>query len=144
MISPVEAAINGGTTVSLKIVSRQLASVAVSAQALAEPTFPEVSILELSGTITLGDGSMALRDAIRVQLAGGTKYFLLNLYGINYIDSSGIAELVSAFTTVRSHGGDLKLVNPNQKILDLLQLTRICTIIDIFNDEDVAIGSFGR
>ena len=103
-----------------------------------------VTILDLSGRITLGEGSVQLRDAVRDLLAKGQKQILLNLGDVNYIDSSGIGELVSAFTPVHNQGGDLKLLNLTKKVHDLLQITKLYTVFDIKDDEASAIASFAR
>ncbi|HTY83961.1 MAG TPA: STAS domain-containing protein [Silvibacterium sp.] len=103
-----------------------------------------VTILDLSGRITLGEGSVQLRDAIRDLLAKGQKLILLNLADVNYIDSSGIGELVSAYTTVRNQGGELKLLNLTKKVHDLLQITKLYTVFDVKDDEATAIASFTR
>ena len=103
-----------------------------------------VTILDLSGRITLGEGSVQLRDAIRDLLAKGSKLILLNLADVNYIDSSGIGELVSAYTTVRNQGGELKLLNLTKKVHDLLQITKLYTVFDVKDDEASAISSFSR
>jgi len=101
-----------------------------------------VTILDLSGRITLGEGSVQLRDAVRDLLTKGQKHILLNLADVNYIDSSGIGELVSAFTTVRNQGGELKLLKLTKKVHDLLQITKLYTVFDIKDDEAQAIASF--
>ncbi len=103
-----------------------------------------VTILDLSGRITLGEGSVQLRDTVRELLAKGSKNILLNLGDITYIDSSGIGELVSAFTTVRNQGGELKLLNLTKKVHDLLQITKLYTVFDIKDDEASAIAAFGK
>ena len=103
-----------------------------------------VTILDLSGRITLGEGSVQLRDAVRDLLAKGQKHILLNLAEVNYIDSSGIGELVSAFTTVRNQGGELKLLKLTKKVHDLLQITKLYTVFDIKDDEAEAIASFKK
>jgi anti-sigma B factor antagonist len=103
-----------------------------------------VTILDLSGRITLGEGSVQLRDAVRDLLSKGSKKILLNLGDVNYIDSSGIGELVSAYTTVRNQGGDLKLLNLTKKVHDLLQITKLYTVFDIKDDEASAVASFDR
>src|ERR1700739_209863 len=103
-----------------------------------------VTILDLSGRITLGEGSVQLRDAVRDLLAKGQKLILLNLADVNYIDSSGIGELVSAYTTVRNQGGELKLLNLTKKVHDLLQITKLYTVFDVKDDEATAIASFTR
>ncbi len=101
-----------------------------------------VTIVDCSGRITLGEGSVILRDAVRDLLTKGQKKILLNLGEVTYIDSSGIGELVSAFTTVRNQSGDLKLLNLTKKVHDLLQITKLYTVFDVKEDEAVAIKSF--
>jgi len=103
-----------------------------------------VTILDLSGRITLGEGSVQLRDATRDLLSKGSKLILLNLGDVNYIDSSGIGELVSAYTTVRNQGGELKLLNLTKKVHDLLQITKLYTVFDVKDDEATAIASFAK
>src|ERR1041384_4344696 len=103
-----------------------------------------VTILDLSGRITLGEGSVVLRDTIREVLGKGEKKILLNLGDVTYIDSSGIGELVSAFTAVRKEGGELKLLNLTKKVHDLLQITKLYTVFDIKDDETAAIKSFAK
>jgi anti-sigma B factor antagonist len=103
-----------------------------------------VSIVDLSGRITLGEGSTMLRDIVREMIAKGNKKILLNLGDVTYIDSSGIGELVSAFTTVRNGGGELKLLNLTKKVHDLLQITKLYTVFDIKDDEANAIESFAK
>jgi anti-sigma B factor antagonist len=103
-----------------------------------------VTILDLSGRITLGEGSVQLRDAVRDLLTKGQKQILLNLADVNYIDSSGIGELVSAYTTGRNQGGELKLLNLTKKVHDLLQITKLYTVFDVKDDEASAIASFTR
>src|ERR1700740_1558112 len=100
-----------------------------------------VTILDLSGRITLGEGSVVLRDTIREVLGRGEKKILLNLGDVTYIDSSGIGELVSAFTAVRKEGGELKLLNLTKKVHDLLQITKLYTVFDVNDDEATAIAS---
>jgi len=101
-----------------------------------------VTVVDMSGRITLGEGSVVLRDSIRDLVAKGQKKILLNLGDVTYIDSSGIGELVSAFTTVRTQGGELKLLNLTKKVHDLLQITKLYTVFDIKDDETAAVGSF--
>ncbi|HSY71390.1 MAG TPA: STAS domain-containing protein [Alloacidobacterium sp.] len=103
-----------------------------------------ITVLDLSGRITLGEGSVQLRDAVRDLLAKGSKLILLNLADVNYIDSSGIGELVSAYTTVRNQGGELKLLNLTKKVHDLLQITKLYTVFDVKDDEASAIASYSR
>ena len=103
-----------------------------------------VTILDLSGRITLGEGSVVLRDAIREILGRGEKKILLNLGDVTYIDSSGIGELVSAFTAVRKETGELKLLNLTKKVHDLLQITKLYTVFDVKDDEATAIAAFTK
>ena len=103
-----------------------------------------VTVVDFSGRITLGEGSVVLRDTIRDLLSKGSKKILLNLGDVTYIDSSGIGELVSAFTTVRNGGGELKLLNLTKKVHDLLQITKLYTVFDIKDDEASAISAFTK
>ena len=103
-----------------------------------------VTIVDLSGRITLGEGSVVLRDLVRELLNKGSKRILLNLGDVTDIDRSGIGELVSAYTTVRNGGGDRKLLNLPKKVHDLLQITKLYTVFDIKDDEAAAVASFGK
>ena len=103
-----------------------------------------ITIVDLSGRITLGEGSVVLRDTIKDLLGKGQKKILLNLGDVSYIDSSGIGELVSAFTTVKNGGGELKLLNLTKKVHDLLQITKLYTVFDVKDDEASAISSFTK
>src|SRR5262250_3809857 len=100
-----------------------------------------ITIVDLSGRISLGEGSALLRKTVRDLLEQGHARILLNLGDVNYIDSSGIGELVSGFTAVRNRGGELKLLNLTKKVNDLLQLTKLFTVFDVYNDESSAVGS---
>lgn len=112
------------------------------ALALASREVDGVTVLELSGRITLGEGSVQLRDAIRDLIGKGQRRILLDLGEVNYIDSSGLGELVSAYTTAKNQGATLKLLKLTKKVHDLLQLTKLYTVFDIYDDEAKAIGSF--
>ena len=101
-----------------------------------------VTIIDLSGRIALGEGSALLRTTIRELLETGQRKILLNLGDVNYIDSSGIGELVSGFTAVRSREGELKLLNLTKKVHDLLQITKLFTVFDVYNEESTAIQSY--
>jgi anti-sigma B factor antagonist len=103
-----------------------------------------VTVVDLSGRITLGEGSVILRDTVRDLIGKGDKKILLNLGDVTYIDSSGIGELVSAFTTVRNQGGELKLLRLTKKVHDLLQITKLYTVFDVRDDETQAIASFKK
>jgi anti-sigma B factor antagonist len=101
-----------------------------------------VSIVDCSGRITLGEGSVVLRDTVKGLLSKSQKKILLNLGDVNYIDSSGIGELVSAYTTVKNQGGELKLLKLTKKVHDLLQITKLYTVFDVKDDEAAAVKSF--
>jgi len=101
-----------------------------------------ITVVDLSGRITLGEGSAMLRQMVRDLLAKGQHKVLLNLGDINYIDSSGIGELVSGFTTVRNQGGELKLLHLTKKVHDLLQITKLFTVFEVHDNEQQALASF--
>lgn len=101
-----------------------------------------VTVVDISGRITLGEGSALLRKTIRELLDEERGRLLLNLGDVDYIDSSGIGELVSAFTTVKSRGGDMKLLNLTKKVRDLLQITKLFTVFEVFTDENTALSSY--
>ena len=102
----------------------------------------DVRVISLSGKITIGSGDVMLRDLITKSLDEGKKKILLDLGGVSAIDSSGIGEMVAAYTSVTNRGAQLKLVNLSRKINDILQVTQLITVFDVFDDEDEAIGSF--
>ncbi len=101
-----------------------------------------VTVLDLSGRITLGEGSVQIRDAIRELIGKGQKSVLLDMGDVNYIDSSGLGELVSAYTSAKNQSAALKLLKLTKKVHDLLQLTKLYTVFDIYDDEAAAIASF--
>jgi anti-sigma B factor antagonist len=103
-----------------------------------------VTIVDISGRIELGEESAALRDMVCDLLSKGQKQILLNLGDVHYIDSSGLGTLVSAFTSVRKQGGELKLVNLTNKVSDLMQITKLYTVFDITNDEAATVRSFAQ
>jgi len=102
----------------------------------------DVTVLDMDGKVTIGDGSVALRSAIRRLLEEGKKKVLLNLAGVGYIDSSGIGELVSSYTSIKNAGGQLKLLNLTQKIHDLLTITKLLTVFDVYESEADALNSY--
>jgi anti-sigma B factor antagonist len=102
----------------------------------------DVTILDLQGKVTIGEGSVALRNTIRRLLGEGKSKILMNLGGVGYIDSSGIGELVSSFTAVNKEGGSLKLLNLTQKIQDLLAITKLLTVFDVYDSEADALASY--
>jgi anti-sigma B factor antagonist len=101
-----------------------------------------VTVLDLNGRITLGEGSVQLREAIRDLISKGSKTILLNMGDVNYIDSSGLGELVSAYTTAKNQSAQVKLLSLTKKVKDVLQLTKLYTVFDIYDDEASAIGSY--
>jgi anti-sigma B factor antagonist len=104
----------------------------------------DVTLVDLSGRIALGEGSALLRKTVRDLVEAGKLKILLNLGDVNYIDSSGIGELVSGFTAVRNRGGELKLLNLTKKIHDLLQITKLFTVFDVYSEESTAVISFRK
>jgi anti-sigma B factor antagonist len=113
--------------VSVKLTSRQVG---------------DVTVIDAAGRITLGEGASAFRNVIRDLVTKGNKKVLLNLGEVSYIDSSGIGELVSGFTTVTNSGGQLKLVGLSKRVKDLLQITKLYTVFEAFDDETEAVRSF--
>jgi anti-sigma B factor antagonist len=106
-------------------------------------TVGDVTVMDLSGKITIGEGSVQLREAVKTLLESGNKKILLNLGDVSYVDSSGIGELVSSFTTVKNQQGQLKLLNLTKKIQDLLMITKLLTVFDTYDNEGTAVASFG-
>ena len=102
----------------------------------------ETTVVELGGRIILGEGSALLRKTVRGLLEENRKRLVLNLADVDYIDSSGIGELVSAYTAVKNRGGELKLLHLTKKVHDLLQLTKLYTVFDVYTDESTALRSF--
>jgi len=102
----------------------------------------DVTVVDAAGRITLGEGSSALRDTLRDMVTKGQKKILLNLSEVSYIDSSGIGELVSGFTTVTNQGGTLKLLGLTKRVKDLLQITKLYTVFDVHDSEVSAVRSF--
>ncbi len=102
----------------------------------------DVTVVDAAGRITLGEAASAFRDTIRDLAAKGNKKILLNLGEVSYIDSSGIGEMVSGFTTITNDGGQLKLLGLNKRIKDLLQITKLYTVFDTYDEEAAAIRSF--
>jgi anti-sigma B factor antagonist len=105
-------------------------------------TVGDVQILDCSGKITLGEGTMAVRNTVMDVLKEGGKKIILNLADVNYIDSSGIGELVRTYITVSSGGGELKLLSLTKKIQELLQITKLLTVFQVYDSESAALASF--
>jgi len=104
----------------------------------------DVKILDVSGKITLGEGTKALRDQVKGLLNSGQKKLLLNLADVNYIDSSGLGELVSCRVAADNQGAKLKLVNLTKKLQELMAITKLLTVFEVFEDETPAVASFGK
>jgi anti-sigma B factor antagonist len=102
----------------------------------------DVTILDLTGKMTLGDGDQSLKDKINSLVLDGHKKIVLNLAGVPYIDSSGLGEIVRTYTTVSRQGGSLKLLNLTKRITDLLAITKLLTVFETHDSEDDAVRSF--
>ncbi len=102
----------------------------------------DVTVIDAVGRITLGEGSSTFRDTLKDLTASGNKKLLLNLGEVSYIDSSGIGEMVSGFTSVTNQGGQLKLLNLTKRVKDLLQITKLYTVFEVFDDEAAAVRSY--
>jgi anti-sigma B factor antagonist len=102
-----------------------------------------VTVLDVTGNITVGEGAHILRDKVRSLLQQGSKQLLVNLAGVSYMDSGGLGEMVQAYATVTRQGGSLKLVNATKRLHDLLVITRLSMVFDSFDDEAEAVNSFG-
>jgi anti-sigma B factor antagonist len=102
----------------------------------------DVTILDLTGEVRIGEGAVALRDSIRKLADEGKKNVLLNLGGVKYIDSTGIGELIANYTTISRHGGQLKLLKLTDRVQNLLVITKLLTVFDSFEDEAEALKSF--
>ncbi len=102
----------------------------------------DVSIVDVVGRIVLGEGSDGVRDLVRNLIKDGNRKILLNLRDVDYVDSAGLGELVNAFTTMRSQGGELKLLNLSKRVRTLLQITKLLTVFDITDDEAISVKSF--
>jgi anti-sigma B factor antagonist len=103
-----------------------------------------VTVVDIEGRIVLGEESARLRELVNELLKSGHRKILFNLVDVQYIDSSGLGSLVSAFTSVRRQGGELKLLHLTSRVHDVLQITKLYTVFDIMDDEAVAINSFGQ
>ena len=101
-----------------------------------------ISVLDISGKISLGEGDLQIKDRIRDLLADGQRRILLNLADVSYIDSAGLGSLISSYATVKREGGNLKLVNLTKRVRDLLAITKLITVFDTFEDESSAVDSF--
>jgi len=101
-----------------------------------------VAIIDLAGRVTMGEAAGTLRDTIKDLVSKDSKNILLNLDGVSYIDSSGLGELVGAFATVSNRGGRLKLLGLQPRVQDLMQITKLYSVFEVFTDEAAALASF--
>ena len=109
---------------------------------LEERVVQGVSLLHLKGKMTLGEGDELLKDKINSLVLQGRKKLILNLEGVPYIDSAGLGEIVRTYTTVSRQGGSLKLLNLTKRVQELLQITKLYTVFEVFDDEAAAVRSF--
>ena len=109
---------------------------------IVERTVNDVTVLDLKGKMTLGEGDELLKDKINSLLSAGKKKMLINLEGVPYIDSAGLGEVVRTYTTVSRQGGSLKLLNLTKRIEDLLSITKLLTVFDTFDSEAEAVKSY--
>jgi anti-sigma B factor antagonist len=104
----------------------------------------DATVLDMSGRICLGEALGELRDSIREALAGDQKNILLNLAEVSYIDSSGLGQLISSYATVTSRGGQMKLLNLQKRVNDLMQVTKLVTVFETYSNEEAALKSFAK
>lgn len=109
---------------------------------ITERRHDSITILDLEGNIRLGDGAANLRQALRVLVEKGDRKVLLNMAGVSHIDSSGLGELVSSYTTLHKAGGELKLFNLSDRVHELMTMTKLLTVFDVFDSESEAVESF--
>ena len=103
----------------------------------------DIIIIDLNGRLTMGEACAAIRDEVLDQAGHGYKKILLNLADVSYIDSAGLGELTGSYTSMKNRGGQLKLLNLTKKVHDLMQITKLYTVFDVYDDEKTAIASFG-
>lgn len=104
----------------------------------------DVVIIDMNGRLTIGEAVLLLRNTNRRFLEDGTSKFILNLGNVSHIDSAGLGELISIYTSVRNRKGDVKLLNLDKKAKDLLQMTKLLTVFDTYNDEGDALGALNK
>src|SRR5689334_1037612 len=103
-----------------------------------------ITVVDVSGRITMGDGAATLRETLRAMPREGHKRILLNLAETSTVDSSGLGVLVGAFASIASHGGEIKLLNLTKRVKDLLLITKLFTVFEVFDDETLAVRSFSE
>ncbi|MBI2820733.1 MAG: STAS domain-containing protein [Acidobacteria bacterium] len=111
---------------------------------IATRTVNGVSVLDMSGRLVLGESNVALRETIRDLVTSGQKHILLNMEGVSHVDSNGIGELINAYVHVKSQGGQLKLLNLTKNLHELLAITKLLTVFDCYENEGLAVQSFGN
>ena len=104
--------------------------------------FGDVVIIDVDGKIVLGDGDVEIKQIVDNLLDRGSRQFLLNMSRVPYLDSAGLGEIIRCFTALRKNGGSFKLLSPNQRIIDLMTITKLLDVFDIFENEAAAIASF--
>jgi anti-sigma B factor antagonist len=104
----------------------------------------QASVIDLRGKITLGEAATSLRETVKSLLAQGVRHIVINLADVSYVDSAGLGELIGIYTTIKNAGGSVKLLHLQKKIKDLLQITRLYTVFDVYDDEAAALTSFGQ
>jgi len=104
----------------------------------------DVNIIDMSGRLTIGEPVLLLRETVRVLVNDGSRHFIMNMGEVSYVDSSGLGELVSLFTTVRNKQGDVKLLNLTKKTIDLLAMTKLLTVFDTYEDESKALAALNK
>lgn len=109
---------------------------------LSSRSLDTVTILDIEGKILLGEGDVAIKQAVDELLSQGRKQLLLNIAKVPYIDSAGLGQIIRCFTAIRKAGGALKLLSPNQRVIDLLTVTKLVNVFDWYNDESAALSSF--
>lgn len=107
-------------------------------------TIDDVTILDLEGKIRLGEGNKHLHEEVRALVAGGCKKAIVNLEKVSNIDSSGLGELIAGFTTLEKNGGEMKLLNLTKRVEELMMLTKLLTVFDVFENEQDALNSFKK
>jgi anti-sigma B factor antagonist len=103
----------------------------------------DVIIIDLSGRLTMGEPCAAIRDEIRDEIGQGNRKVVFNLADVSYIDSAGLGELTAAYTSIKNRDGELKLLNLTKRVQDLMQITKLYTVFDVYDDEKNVIASFG-
>mgnify|MGYP005850474831 CR=1 FL=1 len=104
----------------------------------------DIVILDVDGKILMGEGDLEIKKTVDDLLKKGKKNILLNLAHVPYLDSAGLGEIIRCFTTLRKNGGSFKLLSPNQRIIDLLGITKLLNVFDWYDNEDSALKSFSR